>query len=120
MADIPEEIRRNLARALHEGDEDAAEEITEQALDAGWDMLVVDEAHRLTWTDGVASVEYQVVEALARTTPAALLLTATPEQLGMEGHFARLRLLDPSLHLAQGHFRSCYCTSVTHGRRKPQ
>ena len=39
MADIPEEIRRNLARALHEGDEDAAEEITEQALDAGVDPL---------------------------------------------------------------------------------
>ncbi|MBN0364964.1 hypothetical protein JTM66_35740, partial [Pseudomonas aeruginosa] len=25
-----------------------------------------------------------------------LLLTATPEQLGMESHFARLRLLDPN------------------------
>ena len=27
---------------------------------------------------------------------ASLLLTATPEQLGLESHFARLRLLDPS------------------------
>jgi ATP-dependent helicase HepA len=27
--------------------------------------------------------------------PGLLLLTATPEQLGMSGHFARLRLLDP-------------------------
>ncbi len=27
---------------------------------------------------------------------AILLLTATPEQLGMESHFARLRLLDPN------------------------
>jgi len=26
-----------------------------------------------------------------------LLLTATPEQLGVDGHFARLRLLDCSL-----------------------
>ena len=39
--------------------------------------------------------EYQVVEALARVTPRLLLLTATPEQLGLESHFARLRLLDP-------------------------
>lgn len=28
--------------------------------------------------------------------PGVLLLTATPEQLGMESHFARLRLLDPN------------------------
>ena len=28
-------------------------------------------------------------------TPGLLLLTATPQQLGPEGHFARLRLLDP-------------------------
>jgi len=28
-------------------------------------------------------------------TPSVLLLTATPEQLGQSGHFARLRLLDP-------------------------
>ena len=27
--------------------------------------------------------------------PSVLLLTATPQQLGAEGHFARLRLLDP-------------------------
>jgi ATP-dependent helicase HepA len=35
-----------------------------------------------------------VVEALAEKTPGVLLLTATPEQLGRESHFARLRLLD--------------------------
>ncbi|MEO7252512.1 MAG: helicase-related protein, partial [Arenimonas sp.] len=33
---------------------------------------------------------------LAAQTPALLLLTATPEQLGLGGHFARLRLLDPA------------------------
>ena len=32
---------------------------------------------------------------LTRQAPGLLLLTATPEQLGMSGHFARLRLLDP-------------------------
>ena len=39
--------------------------------------------------------QYPLVEALARQTPGLLLLTATPQQLGPEGHFARLRLLDP-------------------------
>lgn len=67
----------------------------QQALAAGWDMLVVDEAHHLGWSPAAPSAEYAVVEALGRVTPGLLLLTATPEQLGMASHFARLRLLDP-------------------------
>jgi ATP-dependent helicase HepA len=66
-----------------------------QALDAGWDMVVVDEAHHLGWTPEAASPEYEVVERLGRVSTGLLLLTATPEQLGQAGHFARLRLLDP-------------------------
>ena len=60
-----------------------------------WDMLVVDEAHHLEWTPESASPGYQLVEALAQQSHGLLLLTATPEQLGADGHFARLRLLDP-------------------------
>ncbi|CCN37995.1 RNA polymerase-associated protein rapA [Vibrio nigripulchritudo SO65] len=67
----------------------------EQALDADWDLLVVDEAHHLEWSQDNPSREYQVVEGLAQRTAGVLLLTATPEQLGHESHFARLRLLDP-------------------------
>ncbi len=67
----------------------------DQALAAGWDLLVVDEAHHLGWSPDAASAEYAAVEALGRVTPGLLLLTATPEQLGMASHFARLRLLDP-------------------------
>ena len=66
-----------------------------QALDAGWDMVIVDEAHHLEWSQAVASPEYQFVEQLSLQTPSLILLTATPEQLGKESHFARLRLLDP-------------------------
>lgn len=60
-----------------------------------WDILVVDEAHHLIWEEENASPEYALVELLATQTPAVLLLTATPEQLGQASHFARLRLLDP-------------------------
>lgn len=67
----------------------------EQALAAGWDMVVVDEAHHLTWSPTAASPGYTLVEQLATRTPGLLLLTATPTQLGLQGHFARLRLLDP-------------------------
>ncbi|MBE7537460.1 MAG: RNA polymerase-associated protein RapA [Opitutaceae bacterium] len=67
-----------------------------QLIAAGWDMVVVDEAHHLTWTPEAASAEYRLVEELASKSPGLLLLTATPTQLGPTGHFARLRLLDPS------------------------
>jgi ATP-dependent helicase HepA len=66
-----------------------------QAVAARWDVLVVDEAHHLEWRESAASREYEVVEGLSRSAEGLLLLTATPEQLGVEGHFARLRLLDP-------------------------
>jgi ATP-dependent helicase HepA len=67
-----------------------------QALAAGWDMVVVDEAHHLAWTPAAASPDYLLVEQLAQRSPGLLLLTATPTQLGLAGHFARLRLLDPA------------------------
>jgi SNF2 family DNA or RNA helicase len=63
---------------------------------AGWDLLVVDEAHHLVWHEEKASAEYSLVEQLAEVIPGVLLLTATPEQLGQDSHFARLRLLDPN------------------------
>ena len=67
----------------------------DQAIEAGWDMVIVDEAHHLEWSPGNPSDEYTLVESLGKDSPSLLLLTATPTQLGIEGHFARLRLLDP-------------------------
>ncbi|MYH91678.1 MAG: RNA polymerase-associated protein RapA [Gammaproteobacteria bacterium] len=66
-----------------------------QCCAAGWDMLVMDEAHHLEWSEDDPGFEYQLMENLARGIPGILLLTATPEQLGRSSHFARLRLLDP-------------------------
>ena len=68
----------------------------EQAVAGEWDLLIVDEAHHLAWSENSVSPEYQTIESLAMQTPGILLLTATPEQLGKESHFARLRLLDPN------------------------
>jgi len=67
----------------------------QQAIQANWDMVIVDEAHHLQWSEQAASPEYRFVEQLALLSPSLILLTATPEQLGKESHFARLRLLDP-------------------------
>ena len=67
----------------------------QQAIGAEFDCLIVDEAHHLAWSENAPSAAYLLVEQLANAIPSVLLLTATPEQLGLESHFARLRLLDP-------------------------
>lgn len=72
-----------------------ADDVKSSALDADWDLLVVDEAHHLHWSETQSSPEYQCIEDLAAQSHGVLLLTATPEQAGVESHFARLRLLDP-------------------------
>ena len=68
----------------------------EQAISGDWDLVVIDEAHHLERSPDNISTEYAIVERLAAKSKGLLLLTATPEQLGKHGHFARLRLLDPS------------------------
>lgn len=62
---------------------------------AGWDMVVFDEAHRLTPT---AQRFHRVGRLLARNTPRALLMTATPHR-GSEWLFRHLlHLVDPDIY----------------------
>ena len=83
----------------------------QQATSADWDLLVVDEAHHLEWNASNVSPAYCAIESLAQRTKGLLLLTATPEQLGVESHFARLRLLDPDRYFDLDAFceeEACY------------
>ena len=62
---------------------------------AGWDVVVFDEAHRLTPT---ATSFHQVGRLLSRGTPRALLMTATPHR-GKEWLFRHLlHLVDPAIY----------------------
>ncbi len=62
---------------------------------AGWDLVVFDEAHRLTPT---AVGFHQVGRLLAKNTPRALLMTATPHR-GKEWLFRHLlHLVDPVIY----------------------
>jgi len=74
--------------------EDPARERFEDLIAAGWDLIIVDEAHRLGGsTDQVA--RYRLGQALAEAAPYLLLLSATPHQ-GKTDQFRRLiSLLDP-------------------------
>ncbi len=80
---------------------------SQQLVDAGWDTLVVDEAHHLQWQPGAEpSPGYALLETLSQAIPSVLLLTATPENAGIDGHFARLRLLDPERYSDLEAFRA--------------
>ncbi|RUO57835.1 RNA polymerase-associated protein RapA [Pseudidiomarina insulisalsae] len=58
---------------------------------AQFDLFIVDEAHRIA----PHTTDFAHLQQLCEAIPAVLLLTATPEQAGLEAHFARLQLLDP-------------------------
>lgn len=78
----------------------------EFAINGEWDLCIVDEAHHLR-DDAVISApsadprrkkstDYAMVKRIAESSRGILLLTATPEQMGQENHFALLQLLDPN------------------------
>ena len=76
--------------------------LADLALQAGWDLLVIDEAHHLV-NPGPA---YSLAQALCAVIPGVLLLTATPEQLGHASHFSRLQLLDPEKYRSLEEFEA--------------
>ena len=55
-----------------------------------FDLVIVDEAHHLQ----PSSDAFERLRELSMVSPHLVLLSATPEQLGFESHFARLQLLD--------------------------
>jgi len=95
----------------------------EDLISAGWDLVIVDEAHRLGGsTDQVA--RYKLGQGLAEAAPYLLLLSATPHQ-GKTEQFRRLMsLLDPmafpDLPAPQsGAARQAGVSSVTKERVQP-
>jgi ATP-dependent helicase HepA len=68
-----------------------SKEEAKAAAEAGWDLVVIDEAHHLR-----GARAYEVAQGLARRTWGLLLLTATPLQLDPAEYHALLRLVDPA------------------------
>jgi len=71
-------------------------------IDAGWDMVVVDEAHHMQSGGPL----FQQVQQLSETVERMILITATPGHLAARSHFARLRLLDPDRYTDYGQFKT--------------
>lgn len=65
---------------------------------SSFDLVIFDEAHKLSWTDpnrnDSKTLRYQLAEALAKRVPNLLLLTATPHMGKEFPYFALWRLLD--------------------------
>jgi ATP-dependent helicase HepA len=70
---------------------DVDSDLKQRALAAGWDMVVVDEAHHVN----PHGETHGFLQRIGHGAAGMMLLTATPEQLGIERHFAHLKLLDP-------------------------
>ena len=73
-------------------------------IDAGWDLIICDEAHRLGGsTEQVA--RYRLGKALAAAAPYVLLLSATPHQGKTAGFQRLMALLDRDEFVAAGSIR---------------
>lgn len=73
----------------------------EAVVNAEFDMVVIDEAHRMGGSTARVS-RYQLAETLCNTVPNVLLLSATPHR-GKSDHFRRvLRLLDADTFSGEG------------------
>ena len=73
----------------------------EGVLQANFDLVVIDEAHKMGGASQTVS-RYQLAQALCNTVNNVLLLTATPHR-GKSDHFRRiLQLLDPDAFAGEG------------------
>ncbi len=74
-------------------------------IEAGWDMVVVDEAHHVDENTPSYHFLQQLTELSHQKRGGLMLLTATPEQLGEARHFAHLKLLDPKRYTTLDQYR---------------
>ncbi len=93
--------------------------IFEDITTAGFDMVIIDEAHKLSkYGDGHESARFKLGEKLSEAIPILLLLTATPHQ-GDEYLFLNLlRLIDPVLFTSKQSLTPALVQEVTVRNKK--
>ncbi len=64
-------------------------------IDSGWDLIIIDEAHRVAGSSGEVA-RYKLGKLLSQASPYLLLLTATPHNGRTEPFLRLVRLLDSS------------------------
>ncbi len=74
-----------------------------------WDIIIIDEAHRLRRDELKATLSYNVAELLSQYSKAFLLLTATPFRGKLEELYYLIRLVDKNLLGPFQTFYNTYC-----------
>ncbi|KGH45687.1 hypothetical protein IN07_16545 [Modestobacter caceresii] len=68
-----------------------------QVLDAEWDLVIFDEAHRVRRTRQKETVAYKLADELKEQVNGLLLLTATPVQLDQYELYSLIQLVEPGI-----------------------
>lgn len=92
----PRRIHPDLGERERKRREQHNHEVFDRMVSAGWDMVIMDEAHKLSKDeDGKETARYKIGESLSRAVPVFLLLTATPHQGKPHKFLHLLSLVDP-------------------------
>ena len=73
------------------------DEYKKDVAEVEWDIVVVDEAHRVGKVGNMETQRYKFVSEIARQNTNILLLSATPHRGKAEDYIERLKLVDPFL-----------------------
>jgi SNF2 family DNA or RNA helicase len=93
--------------------------VMENCVNAQWDMVIFDEAHKLSKDeDGAETSRYKLGKALSETSPIFLMLTATPHQGNSEKFRHLLGLIDEYRFYATDSITADNVKSVTVKNRK--
>ncbi len=93
--------------------------VFEDITTAGFDMVIIDEAHKLSkYGDGRESARFKLGKKLSETIPILLLLTATPHQGDEDLFLNLLRLIDPVLFASRASLTPGLVREVTVRNKK--
>ena len=81
----------------------------EELKTAGWDIIIIDEAHRLRRDSLNSTLAYNAAEVLAKNTKVFLLLSATPFRGKLEELYYLIKLVDRNLLGPFQTFYNAYC-----------
>jgi len=78
----------------------------DQVLEASWDLVIFDEAHRVRRTKQKETQAYALADQLKETVDGFLLLTATPVQLSAYELYSLIQLVEPGLFRNEAAFEA--------------
>lgn len=92
----PKKIHEDLTSKEIERREEHNKQVFEDCLNAEWDMVLIDEAHKLAkYEGGKETARYKLGKLLSESVPIFLILTATPHQGKQDVFKNLLQLVDP-------------------------